>query len=134
LGVSYLIISHDLALMRLVADEILVLYAGRVAELGPAEQIFEAPAHPYTKALLSVGLSSKIDEGKRLIRSAAKGEISDPVRPPTGCRFNPRCPLVMNVCSETEPMLTEIAAGHSAACWAYGNRDGAPFTRSHSQR
>ena len=112
---SYLFISHDLGVVEHLADRVAVLYLGRVIELGPRDDIFKRPAHPYTRALLEA--MPRIGAGKRRKR-AIKGEMPSPLNPPPGCVFHPRCPLAQDICRSTVPVFEPIAGRptHSAAC------------------
>jgi peptide/nickel transport system ATP-binding protein len=113
--VTYLFISHDLGVVRYLADRIAVLYLGRVMEVGPAETVFAGPHHPYTEALLSAVPSL---DGQRPTRIRLKGEIPSAANPPSGCVFHTRCPrkLTSGVCESTEPPLAEVAPGHLMSC------------------
>jgi peptide/nickel transport system ATP-binding protein len=113
LNLTYLFISHDLRIVRHISDRVVVMYLGRVVESGPAEEIFGAPNHPYTQALLAeVG---SIEPKKRKF-TPIRGEIPSPLAPPSGCHFHPRCPHVMPRCREIAPALEEIAPGRFSAC------------------
>lgn len=114
MGLSYMLISHDLAASRHLSEEIVVMYLGRIVERGPADTLFEEPQHPYTKALLSAALTADPDAPRRSI--PLEGEIPSPLNPPSGCRFRTRCPHVMPVCSEVEPLLQPTAPGREVAC------------------
>jgi peptide/nickel transport system ATP-binding protein len=113
--VTYLFISHDLALVRYLSDRIAVLYLGRIMELGPAERVFSGPHHPYTEALLSAVPSL---DGQRPDRIRLSGEIPSAVNPPSGCVFHTRCQrrLASGVCESTEPPLAEVEPGHLMSC------------------
>ncbi|HET7018488.1 MAG TPA: ABC transporter ATP-binding protein [Streptosporangiaceae bacterium] len=113
--VTYLFISHDLGVVRYLSDRIAVLYLGRVLELGPAEQVFGGPHHPYTEALLSAVPSL---DGQRTERIKLSGEIPSAANPPSGCVFHTRCPrrLSTGVCETTEPPLAEVEPGHQISC------------------
>jgi peptide/nickel transport system ATP-binding protein len=113
--VSYVFISHDLGVVRYLADQIAVLYLGRVMEYGPAETVFSGPHHPYTEALLSAVPSL---DGTRRERIKLTGEIPSPANPPSGCVFHTRCPrrLASGICESTEPDLVEVEAGHTMRC------------------
>ncbi len=113
--VSYLFISHDLGVVRYLSDRIAVLYLGRLMEVGPAEDVFRGPHHPYTEALLSAVPSL---DGQRTDRIRLAGEIPSAASPPAGCVFHTRCPrkLPTGVCEETEPPLGEVAPGHLMSC------------------
>jgi oligopeptide/dipeptide ABC transporter ATP-binding protein len=113
-NVAYLLVAHDLATVRHMADYTAVMYLGKIVEYGPTEALFDNVQHPYTKALFSAVLppqpGSQEDEIELL------GEVPSPLNPPPGCRFHTRCPFVMAQCSQDEPPLREIAPGHWAAC------------------
>jgi len=116
LGLAYLFIAHDLALVKQVSDRIAVLYLGKLVEIGPTDSIFERPLHPYTVALLS---SIPIaDPHAPAIAAGGRidGEPPSPVEPPSGCRFRTRCPRAESRCAEEEPPLRELEEGHQVAC------------------
>ncbi len=113
LGLAYLFISHDIAVVAHVSDRIAVMYLGRIVELGPARAVVTAPRHPYTQALLSAVLQV---HAPRSIRMRLTGEPPSPLSPPTGCAFHPRCPHAQEICRTTPPTLTGTASGHAAAC------------------
>ena len=117
LGLSYLIISHDLSVVRYISDRIAVMYLGKLVELSETEGLFENPLHPYTKALLSA-VPEPDPRGKKLKeRIILPGEPPDPSSPPPGCRFHPRCPEARDICKKEEPRMTEIEEGHFVSCW-----------------
>ncbi len=117
LSLTYLFISHDLGVVRHMSDRVVIMYLGRVVEHGPSVELFAAPAHPYTRALLAgVG---RVEARKRAY-VPVKGEIPSPLDPPSGCHFHPRCPHAMARCREAAPPLVEIAPGRTAACWLNG--------------
>jgi peptide/nickel transport system ATP-binding protein len=114
LGLTYLFISHDLGVVQHISDRVVIMYLGRVVEEGPSREIFAAPNHPYTQALLAeVG---KVEAKKRTF-VPIKGEIPSPLAPPPGCHFHPRCPHAMPRCRVEVPPLDAIAPGRRSACW-----------------
>jgi oligopeptide/dipeptide ABC transporter ATP-binding protein len=114
-GLSYLIISHNLAVVRHMAKRIAVMYAGKMVEEGTAQDVCERPKHPYTQALLSASLVP--DPNSKTRRTILKGEVPSPIHPPSGCRFHTRCPLAQDKCRVEEPQMEEKEPGHRAACW-----------------
>ncbi|MEX3009988.1 dipeptide ABC transporter ATP-binding protein [Hoeflea sp. TYP-13] len=113
LDLAYLFISHDLSVVRHIADDVMVMYLGRPVEQGPAKAVFANPRHPYTKALLSA--TPVADPTRVSERIVLKGELPSPIDPPRGCPFNPRCPLVQDRCRTTRPELEPIS-NVSVAC------------------
>ena len=113
LGLTYVFISHDLAVVQHVSDRVLVMYLGRVAESGPAADVFANPLHPYTRALLASRLS--MDPDRRVEQAPITGDPPSPANPPSGCRFRTRCPHVEAVCAEAVPNPPDWQ-GHQAAC------------------
>ncbi|GAA1723163.1 hypothetical protein GCM10009765_83910 [Fodinicola feengrottensis] len=114
-GLTYVFIAHDLGVVRHTSDRVAVMYLGRVVETAPAGRIFQAPAHPYTKALLSA-VPVPDPTAHRTERTALTGEVPSPIDPPAGCRFHPRCPLATGRCRTEEPLLTPLASDHEVAC------------------
>jgi peptide/nickel transport system ATP-binding protein len=113
LNLTYLFISHDLGVVEHISDRVVIMYLGRVVESGAADEIFAAPSHPYTQALLKeVG---KVVPGKRTF-VPIKGEIPSPLDPPPGCHFHPRCPYTLPRCRVEAPALRELAPGRRSAC------------------
>jgi peptide/nickel transport system ATP-binding protein len=116
LGVGMLLISHDLAIVRHVAHRVAVMYLGQVVETAATRELWDAPMHPYTRALID---AIPHPDGLGRLPEALTGEIPDPARPPTGCRFHPRCRFAFDRCPVEVPLLTEIIAGRSVACWLH---------------
>ncbi len=113
-GVSFLLVAHNLATVRYLAHEVVVMYLGQVVEHAETEELFEHTSHPYTQALFSAALSADPDVERELI--VLEGEVPSPIDPPSGCRFHTRCPIAIEECSKVEPPLREISPGHFAAC------------------
>ena len=116
LGLAYLFIAHDLAVVRHISDRIAVMYLGKIVELASREQLYRRPRHPYTRALLAaVPIPNPRLEAQRS-HQALVGEIPSPLAPPPGCRFSTRCPMATDLCRTEEPPLRDLAVGHRAAC------------------
>lgn len=114
MGMSYLFIGHDLAVVRHIADRIAVMYLGRIVEIAATERLFAAPLHPYTRALMA---AVPVHHPKlRRQRHRLTGELPSPLKPPSGCHFHPRCPLAKDICRRESPALRTLASGHQAAC------------------
>ena len=114
LNLTFLFISHDLAVIQHVCDEIAVMYLGAVVEKADRETLFNNPRHPYTKALLSAVLTSS--SGEKVKRIRLEGDIPNPINKPSGCRFRTRCAHAKELCSQKEPILQEKSPGHWEAC------------------
>ena len=116
LGLTYLFIAHDLAVVQHISDRVGVMYLGRIMELTSSGELYENPLHPYTKALLSaIPIPDPVAERTRQ-RIVLKGEVPSPVAPPPGCHFHPRCQLAIPECSQARPPLRDVGGGHYVAC------------------
>jgi len=115
--VSYVLIAHHLATTRYMANEVAVMYLGKIVERAKTKELFKNPLHPYTKALFSAALPAHPDIVREEI--LLPGEVPSPINPPSGCHFHPRCPMAMPVCSEVEPKEQDMAPGHMVACHLY---------------
>ena len=119
LGLTYLFVAHDLAVVRHLSDRIAVMYLGEIVEIAPKRSLYDNPAHPYTQALIAaVPVPDRRVEARRT-RTLLHGEMPSPLNPPAGCRLHPRCPHAMPVCSTVAPQPREIAPGHVVACHLY---------------
>jgi peptide/nickel transport system ATP-binding protein len=114
LDLTYLFISHDLGVVQFLSDRVVVMYLGRVVESAATDDLFAAPGHPYTQALLAE--AGRVEPKKRTYVPIT-GEIPSPLDPPSGCHFHPRCPYAMAKCRERAPPLFAVGAGHASACW-----------------
>jgi oligopeptide/dipeptide ABC transporter ATP-binding protein len=113
-GLTYLLISHNLVVVRYMSDVVAVMYLGKIVELAAGAALFTAPQHPYSAALISA--IPIPDPGSRKVAALAQGDVPSPVHTPTGCRYHPRCPYAEAICREQEPQLREVGTGHFAAC------------------
>ncbi len=113
---TYLFVAHDLSVVRHVSDRIAVMYLGKLMEVSPAEELYTKPIHPYTSALLAAIPIPDPRENRRRERIVVSGEPPNPINPPSGCVFHPRCPYATQVCREEEPPLARYPNGHLAAC------------------
>jgi len=115
-GLTYIVISHDLAVVKYMADRIGVMYLGKLVELGSAEDIYQRAAHPYTAGLIATIPVPDPEEARTRKGAGIKGELPSPVTPPSGCRFRTRCPFAQDLCAQEEPQLRSFGPGHVAAC------------------
>ncbi|MWL89037.1 ABC transporter ATP-binding protein [Cupriavidus sp. SW-Y-13] len=115
LGIAYLFISHDLAVVRHMSDHIAVMYLGQVVEQGPRDAVWHSPRHPYTRALMASAPSAR-PGARRLQQASIAGELPSPLSPPSGCRFHTRCPHATAQCRELAPVFTERGVDHWVAC------------------
>ncbi|MGW4096452.1 ABC transporter ATP-binding protein [Mycobacterium sp. NPDC004974] len=112
-GISLIFISHDLAVVRAIADRVAVMYLGRVAELGATAAVWRAPRHPYARALID---AVPVPDGRRRQLRVLPGDVPDPAQAPSGCPFHPRCPEAVDICATELPPLLEMGEGRTAAC------------------
>jgi len=115
---TYIFITHDISVSRYMCDRMAVMYLGQIVEEGPTEDIINKPVHPYTQALIAV--VPTIDPTEKRYQAAIKGKVPNPIDPPPGCRFHPRCPNATEMCRTKDPDLVEVKKGHYAACHLHG--------------
>jgi len=116
-GVAFLLVAHNLATVRYMAHQTVVMYLGKIVEHGPTEKLYNDPQHPYTRALFSAALPAHPDEQRDEI--VLTGEVPSPINPPPGCYFHPRCPVAMDRCSQEEPVLKDHGDNHLVSCHLY---------------
>jgi oligopeptide/dipeptide ABC transporter ATP-binding protein len=121
-GLAYLLIAHDLSVVKHMCNRIGVMYVGKLVECANSKEIYRHPLHPYTQALFSAILAPNPNSRKKVI--TLPGEVASPINPPLGCRFHPRCTRAMPLCSKIEPSMEEVASGHFVACHLLGRSDG----------
>jgi peptide/nickel transport system ATP-binding protein len=115
-GLTYVFIAHDLSVVRQVSTRTAVMYLGSIAEIGPTEEVYREPAHPYTQALISAVPVPELDSERREKRILLKGDLPSPMNPPSGCRFQTRCPQAQELCRQERPQLKAFGGGRSVAC------------------
>ena len=116
LGLTYLFVSHDLAVVRYLSNHIGVMYLGKLVEVGPADEVYLRPAHPYTQGLINSAPVPDPQAERAKVRAGVSGELPSAINPPSGCRFRTRCPLAQDICAAEEPRLRSFGLGHMAAC------------------
>ena len=114
-GLTYLFIAHNLSVVEHISNRVAVMYLGKMVELSDRDELFAHPLHPYTRALMSA--IPIPDPTLKRERTILKGDVPSPLNPPSGCRFHPRCPIAVEICSQQEPVFREAAPDHWVACW-----------------
>jgi len=130
LGLTYLLITHNLAVVRHMSERVGVMYLGKLIELARTEKLFESPLHPYTKGLLSAIPVPDPKVARSRKRILLTGEIPSPLNPPSGCRFHTRCPFARELCHEEEPQFREVAPGHWVSCHFWDELEGVHLERA----
>jgi peptide/nickel transport system ATP-binding protein len=117
LGISYLFITHNISVVEYLADEVAVMYLGKIVEYGSVDEVLNSPKHPYTQALLSAVPVIKSESNRKIIH--LHGDLPSPANPPSGCHFHPRCPKAMPICSGEYPEITRFSETHTSSCYLY---------------
>lgn len=120
LNLTYVFISHDLSVIEHLCDRIAVMYLGKIVEIAPRDELFANPQHPYTQALIAA--IPRVGAGKKKMKKSLGGEVPSPINPPPGCPFHPRCPMKMDICSQSLPKLKNYnlkTQEHQTACWLF---------------
>lgn len=121
-NLTYLFISHDIAVVKYMSNRMAVMYLGKVVELGPADKVYGSPQHPYTQFLLAAVPVPDPSVARSKKKMLIQGEPPSPINPPSGCRFHPRCPHVMDICKKSEPASTPMGSDHYVYCWLYAKK------------
>uniref|UniRef100_UPI00248D66B4 ABC transporter ATP-binding protein n=1 Tax=Pseudonocardia thermophila TaxID=1848 RepID=UPI00248D66B4 len=130
-GLTMVFIAHDLAVVKNLSDRVVVMYLGKICEVASADELFRAPLHPYTRALMQS--IPEPDPDVEIREAALSGDLPSPLNPPTGCRFRTRCPLAQDVCADEEPEIRELAPGRFAAChFPLAESEGVPHLAEHA--
>ena len=117
IGISYLFITHNISVVEYLADEVAVMYLGKIVEYGSVDEVLNSPKHPYTQALLSAVPVIKSESNRKIIY--LHGDLPSPANPPSGCHFHPRCPKAMPICSGEYPEITRFSETHTSSCYLY---------------